>query len=215
MDSAVAELLARAGGGGVFAALGGLEETTADVMTRMDLYAMYLPRLARWEAELAVDDLARGVDPNVLVAELERLARAVDRIATVAEGAPALVERERSAALDALRDERIAATRDLREERRTVLDAVRQERIATLEELEAIATRLVNRSGDPIHGAVREEMKLLADEMERMRKRLVEDAEQTMNRVVDHAFIRAVYLLAIAAALGAVGLILHARFLRR
>lgn len=77
IDSAVAELLASSGAGGVFAALGDLDETTADVMTRMDLYTMYLPRLARWEAELAADDLTRGVDPRTLSTEFERLTRAV------------------------------------------------------------------------------------------------------------------------------------------
>ncbi|MHB8110281.1 MAG: hypothetical protein ACYDHW_09635 [Syntrophorhabdaceae bacterium] len=51
IDSAAAELLASSGASGVFAALGNLDETMADVMARMDLYTMYLPRLARWEAE--------------------------------------------------------------------------------------------------------------------------------------------------------------------
>ena len=51
-------------------------------MTRMDLYTMYLPRLARWEAELAADDLTRGIDPRMLGAEFERMTRALDRIAS-------------------------------------------------------------------------------------------------------------------------------------
>ena len=108
IDSEMAELLASSGAGGVFAVLGNLDETAADVMTRMDLYTMYLPRLARWEAELAADDLTRGVDPRTLSAEFERLTRAVDRIAAVAETASDLVARERAAALDAVRAERIA-----------------------------------------------------------------------------------------------------------
>jgi hypothetical protein len=128
VDSAVATVMATTSGGGAFAALGGLDETTADVMTRMDLYTIYLPRLARWEAELAIDDVARGVDPKALVAEFERFTRAIDRIAAVAEGAPDLVERERAAALEAVRSERIAATKDLQGERKAVLDALHQER---------------------------------------------------------------------------------------
>jgi len=48
-----------------------------------------------------------------------------------------------------------------------------------------------------------------------MRKRLIDDAESALNSVVDHAFLRAVQLLLIAAALGALGVVLYARFLRR
>ena len=215
MDSAVADLLASSAGGGAFAALGNLDETTSDVMTRMDLYTTYMPRLARWESELAVDDLARGVDPKALVADVDRLTGAVDRLAAVAEAAPELVARERAAALEAVSAERLAATEDLRGERRAVLDAVRQERIATLQEVEAIAQRLVDRSSGPLREAVRADLTESIESVERMRKRLIDDAEVSLNRVVDHAFVRALQLLLIAAALAAAGLVLNARLLRR
>ena len=71
-------------------------------MTRMDLYTMYLPRLARWEAEPAVDDLAQGIDPKGLIADLDRVTQAADRIATVGEAVPELAARERTAALGAV-----------------------------------------------------------------------------------------------------------------
>jgi len=140
MDSAVADVLAISGGGGAFSALGSLDETTSDVMTRMDLYTMYLPRLARWEAELAVDGLAQGVVPKRVITEFERFTREADRIAAVAEAGPEQVAREREATLEAVREERLAATRDLQGERRAVLEAVHEERIASLEEIEAIAS---------------------------------------------------------------------------
>ena len=215
MDSAVADVLATSGGGGALAALGNLDETTSDVMTRMDLYTMYLPRLARWEAELAVDDLAQGVDPKGLAADFERFTRAADRIAAVAEAAPEQVARERVAALEAVRAERLAATQDLQGERRVVLDAVRKERIATLQEIEAIAQRLADRSSGPLHEAVRKDLEGLVRSVERMQKRLIDDGALALNDVVDHAFLRAVELLLIAAALGAVGVVLYTRFLRR
>ncbi len=217
IDSAVADILATAGGGGAFAALGNLDETMSDVMTRMDLYTMYLPRLARWEAELAVDDLAQGVDPKRLLADVERFTRAADRIAAVAEtvALPELVARERAAALAAMREERLAATRDLQGERRAVVEAIRQERIATLQEVEAIAQRLLERSSGPLRGAVRHDVEEVVRAVEGMRKRLIDDAGVTLNDVVDHAFLRAVQLLLIAAGLGAVGVVLYARFLRR
>jgi hypothetical protein len=170
----------------------------------MDLYTMYLPRLARWEGELAVDDLAQGVDPKALLDDLQRFTRAADRIATVAEEAP-----------ETVRAERVAATRDLQAERRAVIDAIRQERVATLEAVEAMAQRLVDRSSDPLNVAVRKDLTELVAQVETMRKELIVDAEVALDRVVDHAFVRALHLLLIAAGLAAVGVVLWALFLRR
>jgi hypothetical protein len=215
MDSEFAAVLANAQGGGAFAALGSLEETTSDVLARMDLYTMYLPRLARWEGELAVDDLAQGVDPKALLSDFQQFTRAADRIATVAEAAPETVRVERVAATRDLQAERVAATRDLQAERRAVIDAVRRERIATLEAVEAMAQRLVDRSSDPLNAAVRKDLEELVAQVETMRRSLISDAELSLDRVVDHAFVRALELLLIAAALAAAGVVLWALYARR
>ena len=215
IDSAVAELLASSGADGVFAALGNLDETVADVMTRMDLYTMYLPRLARWEAELAADDLTRGVDARTLSAEFERLTMAIDRIATVAETAPDLVARERAAAFDAIRGERLTLLDAVRAERLALLEAVKKERIATLHEVELIAQRLMDRSGPPLHDAVRADMDEFVKSVEEMRKRLMVDSGEALDRVVDHAFFRLVELLLVCAGLVALGLALRSLLLRR
>lgn len=136
MDSVVAEKLASAGNGGIFSALGSLEETTADVMTRMDLYTMYVPRLARWEVDLAVDDVTRGEDAHALGTDFGTLSRAADRIATFTETASDLTARERTAVLNAIRNERLA-----------VLDAIRKERIAILQEVEGMRKQLISDAG--------------------------------------------------------------------
>ncbi len=207
MDSSVAAILAGANKGGTFAALGGLQETTAAVMKRMDLDTRYPPRLARWEAELAVNDLAGGVEPKAVLAELTRFSQAADRLASVAETTPGIVANEREATLSALHAERLAAMNDLRAERSVVVDAVREERIATLREIEAIAQRLVDRSADPLHAAVRD--------VEDKRKRLINEASEALYTVVDHAFVRAIKLLLIGATLAFAGMVAYARWLRR
>ena len=215
IDSAVAELLASSGADGVFAALGNLDETAADIMTRMDLYTMYLPRLARWEAELAADDLTRGVDTRTLSAEFERFTMAMDRIATVAETAPDLVARERAAAFDAIRGERLTLLDAVRAERLALLDRLQKERIATLLEVEAMTQRLADHSGPPLRDAVRADLKELVENIEEMRKRLMVEAGETLDGVVDHAFFRLVELLFICAGLVALGLMLRVFLLRR
>jgi len=125
------------------------------------------------------------------------MTRAVDRLAAVAEVASDLAARERAAALDAMRGERIV-----------VVDAVQKERIATLHEIEAIAQRLSDRSGPLLYDAVRTEMKELVSNGEEMRKRLILESGEALERVVDHAFFRLVQLLLICAGLFAPGLVL-------
>ena len=98
---------------------------------------------------------------------------------------------------------------------RRALAAVQKERIATLHEVEAIAQRLGDRSGPPLHDAVRADLKELMESVEEMRRRLMVDAGETLDRVVDHAFFRLVELLLICAGLVALGLVLRAFLLRR
>lgn len=215
IDSAVAAELATSYKGGALAAVSGLQETTADVMARMDLYTMYLPRLARWEAELGVYDLTDGAEPSSLAVELERFTHAADRIAGVAERTPAMIERERAATIAALRLERLAATKDLTLERKAVIEAIHEERIATLREIEAMAQRLVERSSRPLDDAVRENVRDLGESVEAMRKRLIVDTGSLLDDAIDRAFVRGVELLLIAALLAAAGLFLNARLLRR
>jgi hypothetical protein len=103
IDSALAEKLGTAKSGGAFSAIGNLDETTADLMMRLDLYTMYLPRLARWEAELGADDLTRGIDPQKIKMEFERFSGAMDRIATITETLSLTIEKERIATLAGLK----------------------------------------------------------------------------------------------------------------
>jgi hypothetical protein len=89
------------------------------------LYTMYLPRLARWEGELAVDDLPRAWT-RTLLSDFQQFH---------ARGRPDRHGR-RGCARDRAGGERVAATgpsgrarrrdRDLQAERRAVIDAVRR-----------------------------------------------------------------------------------------
>ena len=55
-------------------------------------------------------------------------------------------------------------------------------------------------------------MEDLVGSVEMMRGRLIDDAGTTLNGVVDHAFLKGVELLLIAAALCALGLVIYVRF---
>ncbi len=214
VEESIADLLAVPGRRGTFAAIENLEETTEELMARLDLYTTYLPRLARWEVELTLVDLAGDIDTTEVVADVEQIGDAADRIAGAAEVLAGVVGDDPEGLLEALRSERLAVTDDLRSGREAVLDALRAERVATLAEVEAIASRLAEQAGGPIREAFRAESDRMIEGVEEMRTRLIDDAGAVLAEVVDHAFIRALQLLLIAAALLAVGVVLYARFLR-
>jgi len=220
MDSAVAAQLAAAGGRGIFSRLRNVEETAADVTIRSDLYTMYVPRLARWEAELAADDLGRGLDPAALSEDFARLAKAMDRVATVAETAPEMARGIDPQALS------IEFTRLARAIDRMATGvqaapemAANLERVASaMERLAAVAEEapaLTARERTAAFQALGQERLATLADMERLRRRLVVESEQELDRVVDHAFYRLVVLLVIGAPLVWLGVfLLLRRFVR-
>ena len=137
------------------AAVGSMELTTRILDTRVDQIQQTMLKQARWQAELLMADLAKQPVVDSLMGQMGRLTASVERITSVAEGAPDLVERERLAALLAVTQERIAvleaitAEREallaaLSAERATVVEALHEERVATLKDAEAAAQRLID-----------------------------------------------------------------------
>ncbi len=137
------------------AAVGSMELTTRILDTRVDQIQQTMLKEARWQAELLMADLANQPAVDSLMVQVGRLTTSVERITSVAEGAPDLVERERLAALLAITQERIAVLEAitgereavlaaLSAERATVVEALHEERVATLKDAEAAAQRLID-----------------------------------------------------------------------
>jgi len=62
---------------------------------------------------------------------------------------------------------------------------------------------------------VRDDFRELVRDVEDMRKRLINEASEALDTVVDHAFVRAIELLLIGAGLAFAGMVAYARWLRR
>ncbi|QAT86947.1 methyl accepting chemotaxis protein [Corallococcus coralloides] len=146
-------------GGGLRSAAAGLVEDTRDLTARVDLYATSLPRQARWQAELVATDALRAPTVQAALAELGRTVDLLDRVGAVAANSPALIERERRAALDAVHAERLglqefvtgerqAVLADVGRERQAVVDALHAERVATLQQLDGLARGWVDHAFD-------------------------------------------------------------------
>lgn len=155
----LAEFTAKAGANAL-KSLGSITETIEDLVARFDLNAEYLPKQARWHAQLLIMDEIKDEDFATIVSSLEHLqfiemvAEEIDGLMPIVEALPDLVAEERTVVLQAVAahlertlafvDQQRATLMhdDVRFEREAVLTAVRQERIAILEALreERIAT---------------------------------------------------------------------------
>ncbi|WP_223635405.1 chemotaxis protein [Corallococcus sp. EGB] len=146
-------------GGGLRSTAASLVEDTRDLTARVDLYATSLPRQARWQAELVAVDALRAPTVQSALAELGRTVDLLDRVGAVAANSPAILERERRAALDSVHAERLGlqayltgerqgVLADVDRERQAVVDALHAERIATLQQLDGLARGWVDHAFD-------------------------------------------------------------------
>ncbi|HET6981651.1 MAG TPA: hypothetical protein VFI53_05895 [Myxococcaceae bacterium] len=116
-------------------AFAGITANVADLQTRLDVYAWTLPKVARWQAEVAAIDLT-SVDPGKLaVATLQRANALLTRADAL--GSPESIRQISSAATSSLRGERVAVMNDIDRQRREVQDALTRERVAILGNVDA------------------------------------------------------------------------------
>ena len=191
----LSEFTARAATGAL-KSVGALTETMDDVIARFDVYAEYLPKQARWQAQLMM--IEEGLDtvaPAIGNLEyLEMVADEVERLSPLVEALPDLVAEERVAVLETLDAElsRILSFvdqqrmtlmhEDVRAEREAVLAALREERIAVLQ-------------------AVADERSIVLEAVHEERVVTFKDLDDLMDkaftREINKLFIRGLILIAI------------------
>jgi hypothetical protein len=150
-----------------------------DLNRKLDVYSDHLFRQVRWEGELLASDLKLADLPPLAeraaqsaeraAASIDGLARALERVAAVAEGGPALVAAERKAALDAFASNLTRTMTFLQQERIVALRQITSERIAAMESLSH---------------TVSEERKALDRDVERIGPELVDHAVWRLAQLV-------------------------------
>jgi hypothetical protein len=159
----------------------------------LNAYVTLLPKLARWEAELAEVDATGRDNLGATLDDVHAIAEAASRAGVVLADIPgaareasgpiqelidqqraellAEVERERTAVTAFITSEREAAMAAVAEERRAALAGVGQERAAALAGIDALA------------------------------QRSIDDASGRARAMADYVFWRALVLIAVAAVL--------------
>jgi hypothetical protein len=200
---------------GIRNAIGGLTLGMGDVWARLDTYAAWMPKQARWQAELLVERVLAGEDAGGALSDFTRLTDAIDDIAATVQDAPGLVTGEREAILSSLREERIAAFETLDREFLAAVDAILERRILTAE-------GAIGREREAVLEAVTAERVAVLEAIRQERIATVRDLESvlggldeaSLRGLVDHLFVRLLELLAIIGVLGLVGMLLYVRLRR-
>ena len=171
----------------LFQVVADLDKSLAEMRSLSAVYAEYLPKQARWEAQLLLLDTTQMSVVQQPLDQVSIAAQSVARMADTAESLPQLIEserralrsivqREREETLGEIEQMRRATVTQVQQEREVVLAAVTHERTAIQQQLQAELTRTI----------------AAADDISRHR---VEQIADQMPAFIDHMFWRLCQLI--------------------
>lgn len=217
----------------IFDITGTVSEALDDLNALLAMYAEYIPKQARWQAELMLMEIPE----RDLLPEFSRnfatVSGSTDRLASVAEEVPLIIERERERVVEDLRGERIAvldetntmlntALAKIESERVAVLEAVRSERGAVLEAIEKERLAVLAAVTAEREAAITQAVEQLREERLAATKDIASIAEDKVNlaaqqaeRLIDHAIWRVFQLLSLFLVVALVLLLLYLLLGRR
>ena len=176
--------------------LGTLTEFAWDAQEMGLMLATYLPKEARWQAELLLGSLADTARIAPILAAVDSMAT-LRAVTTLLERTPELIATERAALF-----------REVAEERLAILQNVEAQRIATLDAMVTMITQERTQAIREISELIAREREAIAEMMTAGREATVLDAEA----VIDHLVWRVVQALAVLLLLaGALALVLLRR----
>ncbi len=115
---------------GTMASIRALGESLGDLTARLDAYNTYLPKQARWQAELLVSDLARGPEFGGVASNFSTLSNALAKTSSSVEQMPGFVDQTRAAVMSDVDRQRLAAQDFVQGEREQAFNALTRERAA-------------------------------------------------------------------------------------
>jgi hypothetical protein len=193
---------------GALASLKALQEGLGDIAARLDSYNSYLPKQARWQAELLANDLGR--DPAfrtaasnfaILASAMQQSASNLNRIPQMAGNARELaiadVDQQRLAAQSFLSGERERIAVEMSKQRIDAIADLRGERLAATADLRAERQIVL----DAVHA---EEVGAMTD-LHEFSQQTLDDFDQRFRRLADHLFWRGLELVLLTLSLSFVG----------
>jgi hypothetical protein len=138
---------------GALAAVGTIVETLDDVMIRIGAYRETLQKEVRWTGELSAAQAGASDFAARAAADADRLATAADRLGVLMATIPALLERERKAALADIHAQRIDTLKTLQAQADEVMTRIDATSRMAIEQAAGRADHLADHAID--HAALR------------------------------------------------------------
>jgi hypothetical protein len=195
--SILPELTRMAAGGldvSVFQVVADLPASIADLATRMDIYAAFLPKSARWQAELMAGDFADRSEMQRVLATLASVEKLTER--TNALLSPAGLREALATASGQVRAEAVAALASVDQQRVDTLAYVTRERVAVFADIDRERDALVR-------------------QVEELRLKVRSDVDELSGRAIRQAAVAIALLLVLAAGLTLIVLWLASRMRAR
>jgi hypothetical protein len=204
---------------GTMASIKALEESLGGLEARLNSYNAYLPKQARWQAELMLSDLSRDPQISGAISRAAVISDALEKTSTTVEHLPELVGETRTAVLSDVDRQRTATQAFLRQERLETLDSFNQQRIATIAALRSerlAGTADLRGERQIVMDAIHNDEVAAMNEINATVEKSLKDLDARSRSLIDHVFVRALELVLITLVLCAlVGWFLLRRFSAR
>jgi hypothetical protein len=181
-----------------------LAESLGDVTARLDSYNAYLPKQARWQAELLLSDLTRDPQVSATLSNFEVLSNTAAKASSSLDRMPELVGQAREAVRTDVEGQRLSVQAFLREERLQTLDALHHERIATVDAMRGerlAATADVRVERQAVLEALRDQEAAVMNEFKATSDKAIQDLDARGRGLIDHFFLRALELMLLTLVL--------------
>lgn len=201
---------------GTMASIQALGESLGDLTARMDSYNVYLPKQARWQAELLLRDVASDPQVKTTLSNVAVLSTALAKTSNTLDRMPELMGETRQAINSDVTGQRLATQTFLRDERLETLLALKQERVATVAALDRerlVATADLRAERQILLNEARNQEAAVLQSVNASAEKAIQDIDRRSRTLIDHFFVRALELVLFTLALCAlIGWILLRRF---
>ncbi len=189
---------------GMTASIKTLAEGLGDFTARLDAYNVYLPKQARWQAELLLTDFTHDPQISAALSDFSVLSDSAAKASGNLDQMPALVDQTRKAFKADIDGERLSAQAFLREEGLRTLYALQQERIATIDAMhdERLATTAqIREEREAAMETLRGQEIAVMNEFEVFSENAIQDADTRARGLINYFFIRALELMLLTLVL--------------
>lgn len=201
---------------GTRASIQALGESLGDLTARMDSYNTYLPKQARWQAELLLSDVASDPQVKAALSNAAVLSSTLAKASSSMDRAPEIAGQARKAINADVENQRLATQAFLRNERLETLHALQLERIAAVAALDherQAATADLRGERQIFLDSLKSQETSIMNTLSAASDKAIRDIDQRSRGLIDHFFVRALEVVLFTLALCSLaGWILLRRF---